>query len=113
MGRRIHNHRGVLAERLLGLLEDGFCEHTDVDAGVAGRWNHGPTRDGRHPNIGAEGGRGGEEFCGGEVCEVVSVVPDVEEGGLGREAGVFFFDLQVDLGFEVEMVDYGAFCLLG
>ena len=73
MRRRIHNHRGVFAERLLRLLEDGFGEHTDVDAGVACRWNHGPARDGDHPNIGAEGGRGGEEFGGGEVCEVVGV----------------------------------------
>ena len=73
MRRRINHHRGVFAERLLGLLKDGFGKYADVDASVAGRWNHGPTRDGGHPNIGAEGGRGGEELGGGEVCEVVGV----------------------------------------
>lgn len=73
MRRRIHNHRGVLSERLLGLFEDGFCEYADVDAGVAGGWDHGSARDGSHPNVGAECRWGGEEFGGGEVCEVVGV----------------------------------------
>ena len=111
--RRVHDHRGVFAERLLGLLEDGFREDADVDAGVAGGGDHGPARDGGHPDVGAKGGGGGEEFGGGEVGEVVRVVADVKKGRLGGEFGVVLFDLEVDLGFEVEVLDYGAFWLLG
>lgn len=112
MRRRIHNHGSVFSKRLLRLFEDGFGEHTDVDAGVTGGWNHRTTRDGRHPDIGAEGGGGGEELGGWEVGEIIGIVTDVKEGGLGGEAGIFFLDLQVDFGFEVEVVDHGAFCLL-
>lgn len=113
MRRRIHHHSSILSQRLLRLFEDGLCEDADVDAGVAGGGDHGGARDWRHPDVGAVGGGGGEEFGGGEHGEVVCVVADVEEGGLGGEVGVLFFDLEVDVRFEVEVVDYGAFGLLG
>ena len=108
MRRRIHDHSSVLAERLVRLLEDGLCEDADVGADVAGGGDHGFARDGHHPEIDAVAAWVGEGFGGGEVGEVVGVVADVEEGGFGGEVGVVFFNLDVDLGFEVEMVDYGS-----
>lgn len=68
MRRRIDDHGGVFAERLFGLLEDGFCEDADVDADVAGGGDHGLTGDGHHPEIDAIAARVREGFDGGEVC---------------------------------------------
>ena len=113
MRRHIRNHRSIFPERLLRLFKNSFREHTDVDAGVTGRGDHGPARHGHHPNITAEGGCGAEEFDVGLVCQIIGVIADVEEGGLGGKVRILLPDFQVDISFEVEVLDCDALWMLG
>lgn len=112
MRRRVRHHRGVLAERLLGLLEDSLGEYAHVDGSVAGRRDHRLARDRGQPDVSAKKGWCREGLGNGEVGEVVSIVSYVEVCGFCSETGIFLLDLYIDLGFEVEVLDDRTFCLL-
>ena len=113
MSRCISHHCSVLSQSFAGLGKDSFNEYAHVDRRITCRGDNGTAAYGGPPEVRSIGAGGGEGFGGGEVGEIVGVVSNVEESCFGGEVGILIFNLRIDLGFEVEVLDYCAFGLLG